>query len=1410
MMEILSLKNILTQFSLYFMLLLLSLDNGNSGGVVDGRSITSLESPKGCQWGDNTKDNKEKLLICYLRTLSNANYIIGNISAIQADVVTSLKLECNDALFVESSFENSQDFLKSLNNLNELNIANCKMRYLSGGVFTSSHNIRNLRINTKNNDWSVGMSLEINRDSLRGLDNLRKLDLSDNNIWSLPNELLCPVQGLLSLNLTNNKLQDVVSLGFTTDSSSGVSAIGSTTGITSSSTTTTTSSSSCTSSLEVLDLSYNDLNELPDRAFINLKSLTTLNINNNEIRHVGDHALGGLGKLLKLNISTNRLVALPPELFSDTKQLHHLVLSNNSLSVLAPGLLDNLKNLQTLDLSNNELTSRWINRDTFTNLEQLVVLDLSNNALTKIDSNVFKGLYNLQILHLEYNNIDTLSDGCFLSLKNLHSLTLSHNRITRFDPNHTIGLVSLVQLFLDSNKLTNIHRHTFINVSSLQDFSLSGNELTTIPDTIRQLKLLKTLDLGNNKISSINNESFYGLNELYGLRLVDNKIENITRDTFTTLPALQVLNLASNSIRHIEQSAFSSNSVLRAIRLDCNELTDIRGAFSHLTTLVWLNISDNKLLWFDYSHLPASLEWLDMHNNQISELGNYYMNNDNINIKMLDASFNLISDITDSNIPDKIETLFLNNNKIRNVSPGTFMKKINIEKVVLYGNEIKHIDMTAFNIQQVSIDKALPEFYIGNNPIICDCTMEWLPKINELSRTRQYPRVMDLDSVMCDMIHIRATPKRPLLSLKSKDFLCNYETHCFALCHCCDFDACDCEMTCPDNCSCYHDHSWSSNVVDCSNGGYKNVPDRIPMDATEIYLDGNDLGDLGSHVFIGKRRLQILYLNNSAITALHNRTFNGAPSLRVLHLEDNSLRELRGFEFDQLDDLSELYLDHNAIAKVGNTTFNKMKNLEILRLDSNRIVDFRPWEAFIGTGVDAKITLEGNAWNCDCSNTEKLRLWLSKHNGDSGKMYCRDATETLAQALERCGDPTTEIISRGIISINSDGVAPLMGGNNGNFVPLLAGSLVAIIILCLMIALGFAFRKDIRLWAHSKYGLRLGKIASSLPDDERDRLYDGYIIYNERDQEFVAGCLSAELEQSGLSLCLHYRDLPPAHPQEALPSAAAAAKRIVIVFSPVFLANEWQHQEFRAALRCAMETIRPASRRRRVLILLAAEAPRHDTELQLLLQMCQVIVWDDKRFWEKLKFSMPDPADKKRCNNNNNNNNNNNSNRNDGKKLHDRYIGGIRIPARYTAAPSAPTPTITTSLSTTMTAQPIDLWSKPNGMLVAPVHHAPTPTPTQSTYVSSASSRTEDEDSGAEHQHLHGGYSALHTATGRPASLSSRGSHLYSTIPEPPLVPLASSQHHQQQQQKNNSVTTPPPPPPPSTLLPINPRTYFV
>ncbi|KAJ8979301.1 hypothetical protein NQ317_007974 [Molorchus minor] len=691
---------------------------------ISARSLTSIEmAPRGCEWrmqpDEGSEAGEEPVLYCQIRTINNSEQLMANLTQTQADRVTVLMLECSDVLFFESSLESNRQgsFLSGLRRLKELKVENCKIRNIPAAALYPLRHLRRLSLRSHNSEC---------------------LDLADNNIWNTPRDLFCPLYSLTHLNLTRNKLQDVSALGFS-DWGNGPLAPG----------------RACVNSLEVADLSHNDIITLPDNGFSALRSLEELYLENNAISTLGDRAFVGLSALLTLNLSSNCLVDLPPDLFQSSRELRHIYLHNNSLSVLAPGLLEGLDQLQVLDLSHNELTSRWVNRDTFSGLVRLVVLNLANNQLTRVDANLFHDLYSLQILNLEYNAISVITESAFAELKNLHALTLTNNKIARIESYHFTGMYALNQLLLDSNEIEYIHPRAFENVTNLQDLGLNGNMLGGVPAGIGQLRFLKTLDLGKNHIESVTNSSFEGLDLLYGLRLVDNHIVNISRDAFSTLPSLQVLNLASNKIKYVEQSAFSSNPTLKAIRLDANELTDISGVFTNLQSLVWLNVSSNKLLWFDFSHLPTSLDWLDMHDNQVTELGNYYDVRNSLRIKMLDVSFNLITDIRENSLPDSIETLFLNNNKITRVEPKTFLNKSNLKKVVLYGNELVYLNLAALSLNPVTSDKDLPQFYIGGNPFYCDCKMEWLLRINHLSNLRQYPQVLDLDAVTCELAHSR-------------------------------------------------------------------------------------------------------------------------------------------------------------------------------------------------------------------------------------------------------------------------------------------------------------------------------------------------------------------------------------------------------------------------------------------------------------------------------------------------------------------------------------------------------------------------------------------------------------------------------------------------------------------------------
>ncbi|XP_014217375.1 toll-like receptor Tollo [Copidosoma floridanum] len=1228
--------------------------------VVGGASLRRAlcnKAPDECEWlaapdtGEGTKNSPESL-VCRLRSISGTTSLVGNLSSSQLENVLSLAFECSEGLRFDGQLEEATTwpagFLGALPRLERLRLEYCKVRNLPGGAFASAPGLRKLTMRSHSADWSSA-ALDLHRDALRGLPKLRELDLADNNVWSLPGEFLCPSPSLASLNLTRNRLQDVASLGLADWASA------------------------CAQNLQILDLSSNELSALPDNGLAGLRALTALRVQDNAIAAVGDYALAGLHNLRSLNLSSNRLVALPPELFAKSRELRELVLSNNSLAVLAPGLLDGLEHLQSLDLSANELTSQWVNRDTFAGLIRLIVLDLSFNQLTHINELMFKDLYTLQILSLQYNEIELIPAGTFAPMSNLHTLELSHNRLKRLDAQSLNGLFALSQLALNFNLLEGIHSDAFKNCSSIQDLQLSGNSLPVVPSALRDMGVLKMLDLGENRISSLARVDFAGLSGLYGLRLMNNAIGNVTRDVLAEMPALQILNLARNAIARVEPGSFDDNLKLQAIRLDGNRLTDMSSLFAKLPNLVWLNVSDNRLQGFDYAMIPSCLQWLDLHANEITELGNYYEIESQLQLKTFDASVNKLTEITGSSVPTGVEMLYLNDNRIARVQSYAFFKKPNLTRVDLKANRIRRLEPYALRISAVSPDKPLPEFYVADNDFLCDCTMEWLQRVNRQeigTASRVQPRVMDLESIECDLLYDRERTRVALLEVAHSQFLCEYDSHCFALCHCCDFDACDCEMTCPTNCTCYHDQTWTANVVDCSSAGYKKLPGRVPMDATELYLDGNDLGELISHSFIGRKRLGTLYLNASGIESLQNRSFNGLKNLEELHLQDNGLRELEGHEFLGLEALRVLRLERNAIEAISNTTFLGLRSLRVLHLEGNRLVGLAVWA--LPPGLE--LTFADNPWSCDCGYIREYREWATGSSAgrvlDAARLSCayNGTGEDVAMAstpadteilvplgghhqvvrrsyrfslLTGRGFDVNGSICTDLESVES-GLTGLQIGNNntktyigkqalGDHLPLLVGTLAGFLLLLVGCMLGFVFRHEMRVWLHSRFGVRLFyRHADADRGDRDDKLFDAFVSYSSKDEAFVAEELAPVLElgQPSYKLCLHYRDFPVgSFIADTIVQAVESSRRTIMVLSENFIKSEWCRFDFKSAHHQVLR-----DRRRRLILVLVGDVPQRDLDpdIRLYLKTNTYLQWGDKLFWEKLRFALPDVPNNQR------------------------------------------------------------------------------------------------------------------------------------------------------------------------------------
>lgn len=711
--------------------------------------------------------------------------------------------------------------------------------------------------------------------------------------------------------------------------------------------------------------------------------------------------------------------------------------------------------------------------------------------------------------------------------------------------------------------------------------------------------------------------------------------------------------------------------------------------FHDLTDLSWLNVSSNAISVFDYAMLPRGLTWLDLHQNAITSLGNYFsLEAEFPRLAHIDASFNRLTELGPQHVPNSVESLLLNDNQIQTLVPYTFFKKTRLKKVDLTVNQIESIDRNALRLaSELEVGQLLPpEFHFGGNPIKCDCHMAWFKSINQATATasssstasaksninssspieamassvasnsliQNLPRVADLESIYCQLLYSRDKTFVPLVEAATDEFLCTYKTHCFALCHCCEYDACDCEMTCPDNCTCYHDNSWSKNIAECSGADFQDLPDQLPMDATEIFLDGNTVGELKSHTFIGRKNLKSLYLNHSLISSVQNHTFNGLISLQVLHLEGNSIKELQGDEFHGLKALRELYLQNNLIRSVNNVTFRDLENLEVIYLHGNRLLDFPPWTLSFNPHLTS-IRLADNTWSCQCHFVKTFHQWLLKHTNlvkDSNGVACVIDSSDAAGGRGQVAVSASALVSEDDYTSSSNSVAHLRLLENKNnfsgscqensfeagfgghvqqrkfvrdYLPFLGGALASLAVLALFVILVFIYRNEVRVWLHSRYGIRFFQ---RIDDFESDKIFDAFMTYSAKDDAFIRQVLAPGLEH-GLSsqqykLCLFYRDLPiqQSYLADTIVQASDASRRTVIILSENFLKSEWGRYDYKSGLHQALRQ----GKATKVIVIVLGNVPNRDIDpdLRLYLKSSIVLYWGDRQFWEKLKYALPD------------------------------------------------------------------------------------------------------------------------------------------------------------------------------------------
>ncbi|XP_039677450.1 toll-like receptor 13 [Perca fluviatilis] len=307
------------------------------------------------------------------------------------------------------------------------------------------------------------------------------------------------------------------------------------------------------STLETLDLSYNDIAELDCNTFLNLTRLTTLNLYQNRISKIKGCVFQNLNDLIEVNIGENAVFTFDNTFKVGLQKLESLNLNNNRLLHLMSEDFSNLSSLRSLDLENYKCYN--VNERAFQGLDNLQTLIITPGNYRK---EMFIGLAQLEnlTLHLtakwELRSSQQNDYSPFSNLPNLKKLILKDYDI--FDAQDITqdllkGLKSLEFLTSDNFFKKSLHPDTFKHTPRLKVLQIINSDLSHLtPELFWQIPNLQKLDLSNNKLRYLDFLGGANLLTLRWLKLIRNELSLINETALQCLPALTYLDLNNNPL----------------------------------------------------------------------------------------------------------------------------------------------------------------------------------------------------------------------------------------------------------------------------------------------------------------------------------------------------------------------------------------------------------------------------------------------------------------------------------------------------------------------------------------------------------------------------------------------------------------------------------------------------------------------------------------------------------------------------------------------------------------------------------------------------------------------------------------------------------------------------------------------
>lgn len=486
-----------------------------------------------------------------------------------------------------------------------------------------------------------------------------------------------------------------------------------------------------------------------------------------------------------------------------------------------------------------------------------------------------------------------------------------------------------------------------LQFGGLETLDLHGNILKSLPNGLRRMQNLRTLNLSNNSLDMDNIQILTEIMSLTDLKLANNKLEGQLSTAFAGLHQLDSLDLRGNNLNSLSEALVGLTS-LRTLDVSENKLTSLPFELLSKLPLKTINAQKNKL---EGTLIPASvdrfetLQTLNIANNVVV----VFSANDMLDLPSIHTlliGVNRITHLPCMSSWQSLLTLSAEENKISELPPG-FVELKNIKKADFTGNDLSRLD------EKMGYMESLTSFRVANNPFRERrfLTMD-TEDIKRDMRSRCEPDPQDTDDEGSVATQFTLAPENPALDaswqLKSGGTL---------------------------------DRSYSE-MTDLKVDQLEMIPSQ---DIRFLYLQHNEIPcfpapalamlaeglvelDLSNNPFSGADflssplelpKLQSLNLNVTRLTSLEPLLANlSAPSLTFLDISHNRLKGPLPQIRQTYPELKTFIASDNQFASL---TFEAVQGLQVLDVSNNDIDSLPPKIGLLGAERSPKNWGNGSA-----------------------------------------------------------------------------------------------------------------------------------------------------------------------------------------------------------------------------------------------------------------------------------------------------------------------------------------------------------------------------------------------------------------------------------------------------------------